>query len=967
MRRFLTLLLICLLFVPSRAEAFFQKKDYKQIFLNDAYNAEKRHNNKSAFHSYEKAIYYYKKDKKVVEAYAKFCERQEYFDKAQDLYSRLYILTKDKEFLFKANLCAIKNGKLSGENLKKLVETKGMSPAQKNELNSALVYHFSFKEDWSNVKKTCDKIPKNAIGKEIITTCIVATEKAGDKKNSLGYYLRFSQIHPKDSEAVNKIISLAEQFNNYPLQEKYIKKLSDLNPKDSGIKYRLAGLYEKHRDWRKAAKVYEALMVGGDRSEHVKISHAYVLSQLNPKAQPKIEKYVSKPRVLTEREKKENQLYSALQNKNYKKTLEITEELLQKYPDDKKLLTLAMENSMATQNWDKALIYTDKLLTFEPNSEGLLKNKANLYSINKDFANAIAGYEKLMESYPKSEYSFALANLYMANQDFAKAQAIFEPIYNANPENPVVVDAFLSSLLAQQKIRQAYWIIKTHHLEKTKEGYLVFGDMAMTDKDYYTASSNYRNAIALDPENIIFQTKLAESYRMLGYINKPTQIYKNVLQKDPENLQAKLGLGYLEVDKKNFEKARGIFNGILGENPDYRPAKMAIAHSYIANDDKLSALDALNQIPPDDETELMKAQTYYNMNMLSTSKRVLNGVVTKDAEELKYKIRRDEAITVIPSYMFLFQQLADEFKLDYHKFGIQMAKAIEGNKNVFMEYNVYIYSSGGLNQLNNVVNEFRSGVQARPTKKWEYRADLGVKSFEFGNGAMINTDSWIKHYFSDKFNLKLGIRRNNIEQSYVSAVGQDIDGIFTGRAADNRLYLEFEGKLPHQFYTFGRGSYGVITAQNMQTNQYFEGMVGIGKLFYNNPKNKWVNTFGVDLVSYNSGYQYDLLKIYNSAGLLFGGYFSPSYFNATTLNLKLEGYIKKWHLHYGLKGFGGIQNALSPDQTTPTWGYSPYISYDLNDNVSINASYNHFTYADIERDQFMINAVIRGFKKHAKN
>lgn len=349
--------------------------------------------------------------------------------------------------------------------------------------------------------------------------------------------------------------------------------------------------------------------------------------------------------------------------------------------------------------------------------------------------------------------------------------------------------------------------------------------------------------------------------------------------------------------------------------------------------------------------------------------KILHATVYENAQDLKYKIKRTEAITLTPSYSFLFQQLADEFDLDYHKFGIQMSKWTEGNKNVFIENNIIVYSSGhilgGVNKLNNVTNEFRGGVQARPSEKWEYRADLGVKAFQFGNGAMLITDSWIKHYFSDKFNLNLGYRRNNIEQSYLSAVGEPIDGIFTGRAADNKIYLEFERKLPYGFYSFGRGSYGLICAQNLPTNQYTEGMLGIGKLLYNNPKNKWINTFGVDIVSYNSAYQYNLLNIYNRAGKVFGGYFSPSYFNATTANLKLEGEIKKWHLKYGIKGFGGIQTAMSPDSTTPAWGFSPYVSYDLNDNICINLAYNHFNYASVQRDQFIINAVIRGFRKHA--
>jgi len=231
---------------------------------------------------------------------------------------------------------------------------------------------------------------------------------------------------------------------------------------------------------------------------------------------------------------------------------------------------------------------------------------------------------------------------------------------------------------------------------------------------------------------------------------------------------------------------------------------------------------------------------------------------------------------------------------------------------------------------------------------------------------MLITDSWIKHYFNDKYSLKLGYRRNNIEQSYVSAVGRPIDGVFTGRAADNKVYLEGKVNLPKQYYAYAMGSYGAIYAQNLITNMYYEALAGVGKLIYYKPDSDWIKLFSADLISYNSSYQYNLLDIYSSTGQLFGGYFSPSFFNADTINLRVEGKIKNTHLNWGLKAFGGIQTAITPEKCTPTWGISPYISYHVNDKISINAIYNHFTYADLVRDQFIINAVFRGYNNGKK-
>lgn len=1034
MRGFLILILIFLLIHPPPVEAFFfKKKDYRQIFLQDALISEKRHNNKAAFHSYEKALYYYKKDKKVLEAYAQFCERQEYFKKAKDLYERLYILTKDKKYLFKSHLNTIKNGKLSDEELNKLTKSKDVTSIQKNELNQALIYHFSYKQNWNEVKKACDKIPKQAIGADVVTTCIVACERTKDKKSSLRYYLRHSELFPNDSEITNKIISLAESLNNYPLQEKYIKKFSDLNPHDTGIKYRLAGFYEKHKQWGKAAKIYRDLIASGDKSKHVKSSYVYVLSELHPKKQPKAVKYAPKPLsgfklseklfydtwkvknydkalvylsqmlksqpkntkllkhrvdILTSQENykeaitaleelqkvkplsmDDEKLLAFLYSKteNYPKAIEIIENQLKNHPKNKELLNLALDYSMAAKYWDKALIHTEQLLALEPKSEKLLKSAGDLYSIKKDFSNAIKYYEQLVKDYPKLEYKTALANFYMANKEFEKAQCILEPLYNEYPNNMEIVNAFLDSILAQQKTRQAYWIIKTHHLENTQKGYMVMGDLNMLCKDYNSASYNYCNALQFDPESIVLQNKLAESYRMLGCLNSAEKVFYRVLAQEPGNFDARLGLGSIQTERKNYERARQIFRSILRDEPDYKPAKIAMVYSYLANDEKFSALDVLDQIPRDNETKLLQAQIYYDMNMPTDSKEILKYTSGKDAEELRYKIKRDNGFTITPSYSFLKQVLSDEFKLNYEQFGIQAAKNVKRNSNVFMQYNVFAYMSGARSGLNNIAHELRGGAQGRPTEKWEYRTDLGTKIFEFDNGAMIVTNSWIKHYFNDWFNLKLGFYRDNLIQSFLSAVGEPLDGIFTGRVADTRTYLEYNLKLPKEFYSFGRGVYGVDYAQNLPTNQYLEGMAGLGRLLYNNPKNPLIQKVNFDLVSFNYAYQYNLLNLYNSVGKLFGGYFSPSFFTAETANLKVEGEIKKLRLKYGVGGFTGIQISESPDFTRQAWGFFPYLTYRLGNHIDINAAYYYYNYAAVQRHLFMVNAVIRGFRKNAKN
>lgn len=669
-------------------------------------------------------------------------------------------------------------------------------------------------------------------------------------------------------------------------------------------------------------------------------------------------------------------LYS--QNDNAGKSLEIIENLLEKDIENKELLYLALEYSMAQKNWDKAVFYNERLLVFNPLDENLLKNKSDFYLIEKNSNLAIKSYENLIANYPKLEYKLGLFNLYTAVQDFPQAQKIIESIYIENPNNKKIVNMYMNSLLSQNKLYEAFGLVKKHRLGNTKEGAIVLADMATKNNDYNTAVKYYLRAVNFDRENNDLKIKLAQSYRMMKNPEAAAQVYYDILLKDSSNKDALLGLGYLKIDGKFYPQARKVFKDILAQDPDYLPAKIGMLHSYSNNGDNLNALRVLKQIPDNDNIKFLKAKTYYQMGMLTDAKQVLKGVVTKDAEDLKYKIRRDEAITVTPFYKFVNQILFEEFDLDYDEFGINVSQGISNNLNIFTDCNIYSYDSGKIlaehlnatKELSNVTAEVKFGITGRPQEKYEFRTDMGAKIFQFNQGYMINTNSWIKRYFNDKFNLKLGFYRDNLEQTYVSAVGTLINGVFTGQVANNRIYLDYEYKFPKQFYSFGSVGCGQMVGQNLQSNPYIDATLGLGRLMYNNLDNKWINTINFDLISHNSGYKYNNLLIIEGLNHIYGGYYCPNYFTVNTANIKIEGNIKKINLKYGFKFAGGYQYNPEKEQipffSKSAFIFWPYLGWDLNDHLSMNLSYTYSNIADIIRNVILFNIVFKGFEKHPK-
>lgn len=531
-----------------------------------------------------------------------------------------------------------------------------------------------------------------------------------------------------------------------------------------------------------------------------------------------------------------------------------------------------------------------------------------------------------------------------------------------------VIDVYSDGNLDIEKNRQEFERIKEKGLENTVEGIINKADSEMILKHYNSAAELYKKALEPDCKNRAAQMKLAFCYRKIKYYNCASSIYKNILESYPDFIDAKINLAYLELDRGKYDRAIQSFQKLLSCEKDNKDIKMGLAYSLIAARQNLSAIDLLKTMSAnDDEVRTAKSSVYYAMGMYSDAKDALEGHINKNNVDLANNIKKARAFTFIPSYTFLDQELNDAYDLDIRKVGITMSEYGSNNIKYFLDYGMYVYLSGNYfdNHLDDFTNEIRSGAEGRPTEKFAFRSDIGVKIFREGWSAMINTDSWLKYYHNDAFSCKLGFVRNNIEQSYLMAVGFPINGVFKGRGAFNKAYIEIEGQFPSKWYYNFKGGGGIYTAQQLPTNAFIEGTLTVGKNVYNNPENKWIQTASLEFVSYNTSFQFQMVNI---PGALppqntFGGYFSPSFYTANTLNFKVEGEKKERRIKYGLKGFIGPQFEFTPDLDAPVYGISPYMTLNLNDHVSVNLSYIYSNYATLLKHFFMISVEIKGFGK----
>ncbi|MBP7212098.1 hypothetical protein KBA27_04615 [bacterium] len=414
-----------------------------------------------------------------------------------------------------------------------------------------------------------------------------------------------------------------------------------------------------------------------------------------------------------------------------------------------------------------------------------------------------------------------------------------------------------------------------------------------------------------------------------------------------------------------FKKSNEIYNEVLKLEPNNIEAKLQIAQNYRSEECYIRAINYLDSIEQTPEVRELKARIYLkDLHMPDNASEEVLNINTDTAWEIKEKARRKKAFRFVPGYAFMIQSLSQEFKLDAQRFYMGVEEGVRKNTKLYGNYNIFVYTSGGNEPEHNVVNNIIVGAKGHPVKEWEYDANFGVKIFQFGHKTLLNTDSWLKYNFGDESSIKIGYYRENMEQSYLSSVGRFIDGKFTGRCANDRVYINYTKHFENRTYISTDAIFGFVMGRNLPTNLYYESIISFGKHLYINPNNKYINKFDIEISTDNMRYQYDLLNLYSKSGQLFGGYFSPEFFDATTLKIIAEGKYK--HFKYGIEAFGGVQTSISTTQTIPAWGVSPYIKYDINDTVSFYAEYNHYQYADVQRNLFSVYITIRGFKKHAK-
>jgi len=311
----------------------------------------------------------------------------------------------------------------------------------------------------------------------------------------------------------------------------YFKKASELQPKNAALHFLLANRYYILNEYSAAINEFEKSVI------------------LNP----------LKPQEMAEAYYKLGRLYSITQKwdkafANYQKVILLMKSknivLNNGMAEDNFFSALCLENSGLLE---KAIIEYRKHLEYSPGNTAARYNLAKILS-TKDFKTQAVNEYKILISQDENNvnYHIGIADIYKLDPtaDGTRHQTIvneYEKILELQPFNigasSSLVNAYRRAGLKQKAKNLSKEIMKRHPF--SSQGYLFYGNLLLSDKDFKNASKFYKKALFLAPNDLTIIIRLIDSYSLNNQFKEAALLLSRSLNKFPDNKELISRLNFL--------------------------------------------------------------------------------------------------------------------------------------------------------------------------------------------------------------------------------------------------------------------------------------------------------------------------------------------------------------------------------------------------------------------------------------
>lgn len=420
------------------------------------------------------------------------------------------------------------------------------------------------------------------------------------------------------------------------------------------------------------------------------------------------------------------------------------------------------------------------------------------------------------------------------------------------------------------------------------------------------AAKTFESALKLAPNDVNLLVSYAEMLSWNGATREQAmQLYKKALAQDPHNAGALVGEAQLLSWTGHSSDAMKIYSDILSRDPNNAAAlrgEAQIAGWRGNHRDALNLAQQAHGLAPDDSaTTLELAQAEYDMGDYADARNDLvqvKGIDTPDYIALKRKV--DHALGTFMELGYTMRR--DGLRLDYDAVDAVISTPLGTSNRLSLMYQPQLYRTQPRNFDSNFYGlMLDSQASESVTTHFEIdgRTYPGVPSQIEG---AFETDFAVK----PSFKLQMGFQRAADQESLVSTLGAQANGIFVGQVESNLGYIGGSySSSAHHYDASVTYTDGIYTGQNLASNRRWSVDGNFGKSIRGD--HPYIRAaYGFTYLSFDHDAEFEPGS--GAPARVTGGYYSPTRFLLNYAQLTFSGNFgsrAKWD--FG--GFAGAQNA----------------------------------------------------------
>ena len=272
----------------------------------------------------------------------------------------------------------------------------------------------------------------------------------------------------------------------------------------------------------------------------------------------------------------------ALSQQQNKEATAWLERASQENPESQQAAMLLAEHYLRSGEKQKSLTLAQKLQSSNPTDPGVLELLAQAQLANEDKVAALESYRKLAAMRP--EYALAQLRIASIHAAMENPSAASEALKKALAIKPDYVDAQLAQTALEVRKgnhEQALAIARQIQKQQGKSpiGYILEGDLLMTQKEPAAAARAYEQAFALSKSGPLL-TKLHASLREAGKGKEAASRVTEWLKQHPADAATRMYLAETYMAERQNTAAIEQYQVILKQAPDFMPALNNLAWLY---------------------------------------------------------------------------------------------------------------------------------------------------------------------------------------------------------------------------------------------------------------------------------------------------------------------------------------------------------------------------------------------------